>query len=194
MRGIKIALFTIACLLCGAVHSPHVLAQHRSVAVDWKAELAKARAGIEKNPKSAFWHNQAGVAYDALGDFENAVKELKLASALDPANPAHDYALYALYKRKGMHAQQRQVLLDALEKDPQNPVGHCEFASVLEKERHWAESLREYRTAKLLVANLKGPEYIDSRGNPYDVNGVREEVNKAIDRVANLNASKHREK
>jgi hypothetical protein len=37
--------------------------QHGSVPVDWKAELAKAKAGIEKNPKSAFWHNQAGVAY-----------------------------------------------------------------------------------------------------------------------------------
>jgi hypothetical protein len=33
---------------------------HGSVSVDWNAELTKAKAGIRNNPKSAFWHNQAG--------------------------------------------------------------------------------------------------------------------------------------
>jgi tetratricopeptide (TPR) repeat protein len=166
------------------------LAQHGSVTVDLKAELAKAKAGIEKNPKSAFWHNQAGVAYDALGDFENALRELKLASTLDPTNPGHDYALYAIYKRRAMLPEQREVLLDALEKDPNNPVGRFAFALVLEKEKHWADSLREYQTAKLLVAKVKGPRYTDPRGNPYDVDGLREEVDEAIGRVAKLKESK----
>ncbi len=118
MRQFRIALLIFVCVLCGAADTPSLSAQHGSVTVDWKAELAKAKAGIEKNPQSAFWHNQAGVAYNALGDSENAVKELKLASTLDPSNPIHDYALYALYKRKGMHSEQRDVLLEALEKDP----------------------------------------------------------------------------
>jgi tetratricopeptide (TPR) repeat protein len=157
-------------------------------------ELTKAKAGIEKNPKSAFWHNQAGVAYDALGDFENAVRELKLASTLDPSNPTNDYALYALYKRKSMHPEQRQALLDALEKDPNNPVGRYEFAFVLEEEKHWADSRREYKTAKLLVTNVKGSRYIDPRGNSYDVDGVRGEVDQAIDRVAKLDKSAQSEK
>ncbi|MGB9467607.1 MAG: hypothetical protein WBR10_21035 [Candidatus Acidiferrum sp.] len=184
------ALLTFVCVLSGIADSPSILAQqHGSVNVDWKAELAKAKAGIEKNPKSAFWHNQAGVAYDGLGDFENAVKELKLASTLDRSNPINDYALYALYKRKGMHSEQREVLLHALEIDPQNPVGRFEFAFILEKEKHWADSLREYQTAKLLVASVKGPVYRDPRGNPYDVDGIQEQVDKAIDRVAKLNES-----
>jgi tetratricopeptide (TPR) repeat protein len=185
MKPFRIALLTFVCILCGAAV---LLAQHGTVTVDWKAELAKASAGIEKNPKSAFWHNQAGVAYDALGDFENAVKELKLASTLDPSNPNGDYALYALYKRKGMRPEMRQMVLDALEKDPNNPVGHFEFASILEAEKHWADSLREYRVAKRLAASVKGPIYTDPRGNAYDVDGVREEVDKAIDRVVRLNA------
>jgi hypothetical protein len=82
MKRFRIALLTFVCLLCAAADLPFLLAQHGSVTVDWKAELAKAKAGIAKNPKSAFWHNQAGVAYDALGEFANAVKELKLASTL----------------------------------------------------------------------------------------------------------------
>jgi tetratricopeptide (TPR) repeat protein len=73
---------------------------HGTVRVDWKAELAKAEAALQKKPQSAFWHNQAGIAYEALGDFTNAIKELKLARALDPTDPGNDYALWALYKRR----------------------------------------------------------------------------------------------
>jgi tetratricopeptide (TPR) repeat protein len=186
MKRLRVVLFALAALLYGAEHSPLLLAQHTNVAVDWKAELAKAKAGIAKDSKSEFWHNQAGVAYDALGDFENAVKELKMATTLDPSNPTNYYALYALYKRKAMHSEQRQVLLDALERDPNNPVGRFEFAFILEKEKHWSDSLREYLVAKRLAASVKGPTYTDARGNPYEVEGVREEVDKALDRVAKL--------
>lgn len=164
-------------------------AEHKTVIVDWKAELAKAKAGIEKNPKSAFWHNQAGIAYDALGDFETAVKELKLACTLDPSDPGSYYSLYALYKRKSMHSQQRQVLLDALEIDSNNPVGRFEFAYILDEEEHWSDALREYRVAKSLAASVEGPLYRDLRGGVYDVTGVREQVDKSIERVAKLNES-----
>ncbi|SRR5258707_1062495 len=191
MKRFRVALLTFVCVLCGAAV---VLGQHGTVTVDWKAELAKAKAGIEKNPKSAFWHNQAGVAFDALGDFENAVKEIKLATTLDPSNPIDYYTLYALYKRKAMHAEQRQVLLDALEKDPNNPVGRFEFAYILEKEKHWADSLREYQVAKRLAASVKGRMYTDLRGNAYEVIGVREEADKAIERVAKLTESAQHEK
>ncbi len=168
--------------------------QHGSVPVDWKAELSKAKAGIEKNPKSGFWHNQAGVAYDALGDFDTAVKELKLASTLDPSNPMDDYVLFAIYKRKTMLPEQRQVLLDALEKGANNPVGRFEFAYILEAEKHWGDSLREYQVAKGLAAWVKGPMYRDLTGNVYEVDGVRREVDKAIERVAKLNESAHQQK
>src|SRR6266704_2245773 len=172
MKRFRIALLTFVCLLCGAADSPFLLAQHRIVNVDWKAELAKAKAGIEKNPKSAFWHNQAGIAYDALGEFETTVKELRLACTLDPSDPGYYYSLYALYKRKSMHSEQRKVLLDALEIDPNNPVGRFEFAYILEEEKHWADSLREYRVAKSLAANGEGPMYRDLRGGGYGVAGV----------------------
>jgi tetratricopeptide (TPR) repeat protein len=191
MKRFRIVLLTFVCVLCGAAV---LLAQHGAVTVDWKAELAKAKAGIEKNPKSAFWHNQAGIAYDALGDFENAVKEIKLASKLDESNPNNYYALYALYKRKEMHSEQRKVLLDALEKDSNNPVGRFEFAYILEEEKHWQDSLREYQVAKQLAASVKGSQYIDSRGSVFEVEGVREEVDKAIDRVAKLNESAQHQK
>jgi hypothetical protein len=162
-------------------------AQEATVAIDWNVELAKAKAAIEKNPKSGFWHNQAGVAYDALGEFENAVREIKLACTLDESDPGNYYTLYALYKRKAMHSEQRQVLLDALERDAGNPLGRFEFAYILEEEKHYADSFREYQVAKRLAASVNGPNYIDARGGVYDVDIVRAQVDNAIERVAKLN-------
>jgi len=164
-------------------------AEHKTVTVDWKAELAKAKGGIEKNPKSAFWHNQAGVAYNALGDFKSAVKEIKLAIALDDSDPINYYTLYSVYQRQGMHSEQRQVLLDALERDDKNALGHFQFAQVLEEEKYWGDSLREYQTAKHLAASVRGPVYTDPSGNAYTITAVRAQVDSAIERVAKLNES-----
>jgi hypothetical protein len=52
---------------------------------------------------------------------------------LDPSDPGYYYSLYALYKRKSMHLEQRKVLLDALEIDPNNPIGRFEFAYILRR-------------------------------------------------------------
>jgi len=190
MRQIGITLLISAFVLCGAGPSTLLLAQHGVVSVDWKAELEKAEAGIAKNPNSAFWHNQASVAYDALGYFEIAVKELKLASTLDPDDPSHHYSLFALYQRKGTLRQQRKALLSALDLDGGNPLGRFELGVVLEKEGYFEESLSEYRPAKLLAANVQGPEYTDRRGNPFEIEFVRKNVDDYIKRVAKLKESK----
>jgi hypothetical protein len=81
-----------------------------------------------------------------------------------------------------------------LEKDAKNPVGHFEFAFILENEKQWADALREYRTVKVLVADVKGSEYVDPRGNPYGIGSVREQVDTAIERVAKQNESAQHEK
>jgi tetratricopeptide (TPR) repeat protein len=170
-----------------------LLAQEASTSPDPKSLLAKAQAEIEKNPKSAFWHNQASVAYDALGDFQSAVKELQAASTLDPDDPAHEYSLYALYKRKGMLRQQRQALLKALELDGKNPLGRFELGVVLEKEGYLDTSLKAYRIAKVDVAEVKGSRYTDRRGGAYDVEFVRKNVGEYVDRLTKLVAAKQRE-
>jgi tetratricopeptide (TPR) repeat protein len=189
MKLVRIAFFSLICVACGVARVPLALAQGGQVTVDWKAELAKAEAGIKKDPKSAFWHNQAGVAYNALGDFKSAVKELKLAITLDASDPISYYTLYSVYQRKGMHSEQRQMLLDALERDSNNPLGHFQFGEVLEEEKYWGDSLHEYQTAKRLAAAVTGSTYTDARGNAYTITAVRAQVDAAIDRVTKLNNS-----
>lgn len=188
MDWTRSAVLFCICALCSVAPSRPSFARQK-ISTDWNAELAKAKAGIEKNPKSAFWHNQAGVAYNALGDFENAVKEIKLAAALDPSDPINYSTLYAIYKRKGMHSEQRRVLLDWLEKDANNPLGHFEFGYILEGEKYWADSLREYQLAKRLATNVEGPMYADSSGNVYEIDGIRAQADSAIARVTKLSKS-----
>ncbi|MBZ5680648.1 MAG: hypothetical protein LAO24_11120 [Acidobacteriia bacterium] len=112
---------------------------------------------------------------------------------MDPDDPSHDYSLFALYKRKGTLRQQREVLLGALQIEGGNPLGHFELGVVLEKEKYLEPSLKEYRTARLLTANVKGNEYIDRRGGVYEIEFVRKNVDEYIDRVAKMIASKQHE-
>jgi tetratricopeptide (TPR) repeat protein len=185
MKPASVLRFALTCFLCSAAFWP----AEATVVTDWNAELAKAKAAIQKNPKSGFWHNQAGVAYNALGDFKSAVKEIKLAIALGASDPINYYTLYSVYQRQGMHSEQRQALLDALEKDDRNALGHFQFGQVLEEEKYWGDSLREYQTAKHLAAAVTGPIYTDPRGNAYTITAVRAQVDSAIERVAKLNES-----
>jgi len=163
--------------------------QHGSTPVDWNAELLHAQQEIEKNPSSAFWHDQAGVAYDALGNFNNAVQELKRAESLDLDNPIHDYVLYAIYKRRGLREDQRKVLVDALRKDPVNPIGRFEIAQLFQMEGHWLEAFQQYCRTRSIVAGIKGSEYIDPKGNPYDISPVREQINKAVEEASKKSGS-----
>jgi len=178
-------MFIMLTVLHGTEFPQCSVAQDRSESVDWKEQLKKAQAQIAKEPASSFWHNQAGVAYDALGDFRSAERELRLASRLNPKNPIDDYALYALYMRRRMFAQGRDVLLNAIKKDSDNPIGHFLLGVVLEKNHNWSESLRQYRQAKLLASMVvQGYQYINLQGNSFEIDGVRAEVDKAIERVA----------
>jgi hypothetical protein len=52
------------------------------------------------------------------------------------------------------------------------------------------ESLKDYREAKLFAVDVKGDEYIDRRGNPFEIAFVRKKVDAYIERVAKLKDSK----
>jgi tetratricopeptide (TPR) repeat protein len=165
---------------------PGPRAQGATEAADWKAELAKAQEEIRKNSSSAFWHGQAGVLYCALGNVAKARSELEVASQLDPGNPLYAYELDGIYE-PGALAEQRDALASAIGKDPANPFGHFQLGAVLAQEGRWAAALREFLNAKQLISEsgAKG-EYMDPRGNIFPIGDIRDTVDVAIERVANL--------
>jgi tetratricopeptide (TPR) repeat protein len=205
IRGLFVAVLICAqlALMCGCGHSPD---QHSTgspdaaaeppprkvVQVDWHAKLATLQKELARDPNSAFLHNQAAVAYDALGDFESFDREIHIAMKLEPRNPIDCYVAYAVYKRRRLREKQRSVLERALEIDPGNPFGHYERAGMLEDEKKWADALAEYETTKTLLdkvmrnserQNFTSWSYVDPTGAPYDVTFERAHIDDDIARV-----------
>jgi Tfp pilus assembly protein PilF len=167
-------------------------AAHRVIRIDWRAELAERQKRLERDPNSAFLHNQVAVAYDALGDFDNFDREIQTAIKLDPSNSIDCYVAYAVYKRRHLQEKALSVLEKALQIDPANPLGHYEKAGLLEDAMEWQLALKEYETAQQLLQDVKSnPQnfqqnswyYTDARANPYDVGSLESSIANDIARV-----------
>lgn len=166
--------------------------QRKTVQVDWRAQLTDIQKQLAKNPSSAFLHNQAAVAYDALDDFEGFDREIHIAMKLDPGNPSDVYAAYAVYKRRQLRDKRTLALEQALQADPNNPTGHYEKASMFEDDKKWVEALAEYQITKMLGDQVKAnPDnfknnhwtYVDLRGNPFDISWETAHIDDDIARV-----------
>ena len=162
------------------------------VEIDWHAELAERQKQLERDPNSAFLHNQVAVAYDALGDFDNFDREIQTAIKLDPSNSIDCYVAYAVYKRRHLEEKGLSVLEKALQIDPANPLGHYEKAGSLEDAKEWQRALKEYETAQQFLRDVKSnPQnfrqdswyYTDAHGNPYDVGPIDSSIANDIARV-----------
>jgi tetratricopeptide (TPR) repeat protein len=166
--------------------------EHKTVQVNWREELNKTQDQLQRNPNSAFLHNQAAVAYDALGDFEGFDREIHTAMTLDSENTIDYYVAYAVYKRRHLRDKSVFVLNEALKIDQTNPLGHYEKAAIFEGDKQWQNALEEYLATRELVREVKSHptnfqygewRYLDARGNPYDVTDIASLVDSDIIRV-----------
>src|SRR3990170_3439470 len=80
-----------------------------------RALLDKAKAELRGNPRSAFWHNQAAVAYAMLGDYKSAQELMKEAISIEPGNPIHWMGLSAILKELGDQQGEVSALKRTLE-------------------------------------------------------------------------------
>ena len=72
---------------------------------------------ILKDPLTPQEHLNLGVTYEKQGDFENAIREYKLAA---PKNPQGYLFLGNVYFQKGELDQAEEYYKEALEKEPDN--------------------------------------------------------------------------
>jgi tetratricopeptide (TPR) repeat protein len=157
----------------------------------WRQKLTEAQGEIKRTPDSAFWHSQAAVAYDNLGDLKAFETEIHLTTKLDDANPIYHYMAYAVYKRRDMKSPRDEALKSALKADPENPFGHYEMGYVHEEKGEWSSALDEYQTVQKLLRSAffrqeisAKKDYVDSRGNPFSLEAVSENISDAIKRTS----------
>lgn len=165
---------------------------HKTVHIDWHAELVDRQKQLERDPNSAFLHNQVAVAYDALGDFDSFDREIQTAIKLDPGNTIDCYVAYAVYKRRHLDEKALSVLDKALKIDPENPFGHFERGRIFETSKERQNALTEYKATQHLLGKITSNAqnfqqgrwyYTDPRGNPYDVTPQEASIGSDIVRV-----------
>lgn len=75
----------------------------------WREALFRFRRAVQMNPADALAHNNLAVAYEANGDFDNAMKEYREAIRLDKSNQyiQKNYSRFVEFTSRNKKRQQR---------------------------------------------------------------------------------------
>jgi tetratricopeptide (TPR) repeat protein len=85
--------------------------------------LEMNRRAVEMRPQDPLARSQLGQTYWALGDLESALKELKLAKALDPGHFSYPQLVLAeIYDQRNDYAGVARELEEFLEEHPDSPL------------------------------------------------------------------------
>jgi tetratricopeptide (TPR) repeat protein len=79
-----------------AVYREEIIGEKEAAVLNARL-LEEARKALEENPNSAYWRNQLGIIYYALGKQSEAYNELSRAIELEPDNPYHVFSLALCY-------------------------------------------------------------------------------------------------
>ena len=77
----------------------------------WREAMFRFRRAVEINPNDAMAHNNLAVAYEAIGDFENARKEYLEALKLDRTNAyiQKNYSRYVEFLSRNRKREQKEA-------------------------------------------------------------------------------------
>jgi tetratricopeptide (TPR) repeat protein len=149
-----------------------------------RSDLERARAELIKKPNSAYWRNQAAVAYAGLGYLAAAKRELREAVKLEPDSPTNYYGLASVSKELGDSSAEIEALQKALYLDPANPLGRFALAEAFERSGKRKEALAQYKLSRESLVHAKkekaGDVYYDAKGNVYALGDLRETVGARI--------------
>jgi tetratricopeptide (TPR) repeat protein len=121
--------------------------------------------------ESASQHYQTGLAYERLGQYDQAYTELQLASALDPVNGTADVALGIVACRIGSLDVAQRALEHSIAVDANSVASYYQLALLYEKKNksdraldawHRFYSLSQDETLKTLAQ--KHIQFLESHG------------------------------
>jgi tetratricopeptide (TPR) repeat protein len=76
----------------------------------WREAMFRFKRAVEMKPEDALAHNNLAVAYEANGDFDNALKEYREAIRLDKSNQyiQKNYSRFVEFTSRNKKRQQRR--------------------------------------------------------------------------------------
>jgi tetratricopeptide (TPR) repeat protein len=149
-----------------------------------RKRLAKAKAELERNPQSGYWHNQAGLLYAQLNENKRAQRELQLATSVEPNISYFHYSLGHFLYRTGALQEALVSLRKAVEIDPKNPAARFALGRVLEDKREVHLASEEFekalRALEEIEADTDGINYVDQDGSYFSIAGLREQIGERL--------------
>jgi tetratricopeptide (TPR) repeat protein len=155
---------------------------------EYTSAISRLRHVIELDPNMMRAHNNLGLCYDSLGQFEEAVQSFTRAIELNrrqehpSAWPPLNLAVSLISLNRLDEAAAR--LHEALSYNPKFPQAHYQLGLVLEKERKFEEAIAPLQRAIALDPSYPEPHY--TLGRIYQRLGKRDEAQEQIEKFKKL--------
>jgi len=98
-----------------------------------KEEIQEISELSKKYPNNAFYHNQLGIYYGSHKKYDKAIKEFDIVIRLEPDNPASYTAKAWVYELMEDWQTAKKYTLEALVRNPENPVHYSYLAFLSRK-------------------------------------------------------------
>jgi Tfp pilus assembly protein PilF len=158
---------------------------------DASGRLKEIKRELEKNPRSAYWHNQSGLIYARMNNVEDARNEFLRAIELDSCSPFYRLSYGMFLRRIKDLAGSEANLRSALALDPRNPSVRFSLADLLEEEGQPSSAREEYEKALLALQDAPmgrlEKSYFDPRGDFYEIEGLQSKI---LDRLGRIKMKK----
>jgi len=113
----------------------------------WKDDYTFTSRMVQDAPDSLFPHLKLGKLFESSERFDDAIKEFKIASALDPLDASAHNGLGIVYARMGRSDDAVEELQTALHLNPNNIKAHYNLGNVYDRLGRQDDAVRELQTA-----------------------------------------------
>jgi tetratricopeptide (TPR) repeat protein len=165
--------------------------------LDYDAQLfekaiAEAETSIKRDPRMARAHDNLGLCYEAVGRFDEAIREYQEAANLERGaqqpSPWPDVNMATLLVKLGRLDGVENTLREALQFDPKFPRAHYQLGLLFEKQANNREAIEELLQAVHFDPTFDQPFY--AMGRIYQRTGEKQKAEAAYEEFRRLKEAK----
>jgi len=175
---------------------PYWLSRLDYDAMNFASAVSHAQKALELNSNFMKAHDELGLCYEALGNFELAIQAYRDAVRLNerdrPCSPWPPHDLGALLIKLDRLGEAEESLKQSLQCDPRFPRAHYQMGFLLEKQKKNDQAVEELKEAAALDPNYAEPQYL--LGQIYQRQGESQKAAAAWDTFQRLKRAEPRER
>ncbi|MCK4430179.1 MAG: protein kinase [Candidatus Aminicenantes bacterium] len=156
----------------------------------WNLEEAEStyKHAIQLNPRYVHAHTWYAWCLVAMGKYDEAIVEVKIAQDLDPLSLIINADLGEAYDHAGQYEKAIEQLKRTLELDDNFSRAHDYLGNVFLHKKNYAEAITEFETA--IRTSGGSPEYIAALSQAYAAAGKKEDALKILKNLQKISESR----